>query len=441
MRRIFSILGILILIGVVAVFVLNTMGYISLDQVSASQPAAEEATELPQVEQPVIANNLIVVDARVVPVQRAALSMAAGGIVDGVLVQEGDVVEEGQVLIRLDSARQKVAVSRAQADVNRVQAQLDELLAGPRAEEVASAQANLEASKARLNKVLKGSEAGDVREVEAQVDSARASLAKVFEGASEEQLISARAEMANAEAALRRAQSAYNEVKWRNDIAALPQAADLEQATNNVEAARARLADLQSGATAADISSARAGVVQAEARLESYLAVLPSDIAAAEADVRNFEAQLNLLTAGAREEAIAAAEANLAVSTASLQDALVSLSETELRAPFAGTVASVDVSLGEQLAGGAGVIQLADLQNWQIETEDLTELQIVNVQPGSVARITFDALPDVEIAGTVNRIRLVGEDNRGDIVYTVIVAPDNLDDRLLWNMTAVVTFE
>ena len=99
------------------------------------------------------------------------------------------------------------------------------------------------------------------------------------------------------------------------------------------------------------------------------------------------------------------------------------------------------VSVGEQLGAGANVFQLADFQNWQIETEDLTELQIVNVEEGSQATISFDALPDLEITGTVDRIRLVGEDNRGDIVYTVIVTPSSMDKRLLWNMTAVVTFE
>lgn len=441
MRRLFSILGVLLLIAAVAVGVLNAMGIISLDQVGASPPNSPQAAELPQVDEPVISNNLIVVDARVVPVQNAALSMSTGGIVEEVLIQEGDTVAQGDVLIRLDSDRQKIAISRAQADVQRAQANLDELLAGPRTQEILSAEANLEASLARLNRVLFGSEAGDIQELEAQIDSARANLNKVLEGTTEEQLISARAEAANAEAAVRQAQNAYNDVKWRNDLGSLPQAAELERATNNLEAANARLADLRRGATAADIAVAQAQIDQASARLDSFLAVLPADIAAAEAEVRNAAAQLELLTAGAREEDITSAEADLAAATASLQDALVVLSEMELRAPFPGTVASLDINIGEQLAGGSPVIQLANLKQWQIETEDLTELQIVNVEVGSTANISFDALPETEITGTVDRIRLLGEDNRGDIVYTVILTPNVQDLPLLWNMTSVVTFE
>lgn len=445
MRRLFSILGVLLLIAAIAIFVLNTMGIISLNEfgppTAGTQEQAEPENVPAEIAAPIIANDLIVVDARVVPVQKANLSMSTGGIVDELLVQEGDVVAANDVIIRLDASRQKVAVSRTQAEVDRAQANLDEATAGPRAQEVASAEANLAAAQARLERVVAGSQSGDVKEIEAQVDSAKASLAKVFEGPSEDQLISARADLANAEAAVRRAQNAYNEVKWRNDVGALPQASELEQATNNLEAARARLADLQTGATAADINSAQSGIEQAEARLESFLAVLPADVAAAEADVSNFQAQLELLTAGTRDETVAAREADLASATASLQDALVSLSEMELRAPFDGTIASVDVALGEQLGSGTVVVQLADLENWQIETEDLTELQIVRIQEGSKATIEFDALPDVELPGTVDRIRLVGEDNRGDIVYKVIVVPDTMDERLLWNMTAVVTFE
>lgn len=443
MRRLFGILGVLLLIAAVAIVVLNATGVISLNELGRPQTATSEEQETPeiQIEAPVIANDLIVVDARVVPVQKASLSLSTSGIIDEVAIAEGDVVSEGDLLIRLDSARQKVAVSRAEAEVARAQATLEETLAGPRSQEVASAEANVTAAQARLDQILAGSQAGDVKEIEAQVSSAQANLAKVFEGPSEEQLISARAEFANAEAAVRRAQNAYNDVKWRNDLGSLPQAAELEQATNNLEAARARLADLQSGATAADINSAQSGVEQAQARLDSFLAVLPSNVAAAEAEVSNFQAQLDLLTAGPREETIKAREADLASATASLQDALVALADAELRAPFNGTIASVDTSLGEQISAGAGIVQIADLENWQIETEDLTELQIVRIKAGDTAKIEFDALPDVELTGTVDRIRLVGEDNRGDIVYKVIVIPDSLDERLLWNMTAVITFE
>ncbi|MCB0246711.1 MAG: efflux RND transporter periplasmic adaptor subunit, partial [Anaerolineae bacterium] len=108
-------------------------------------------------------------------------------------------------------------------------------------------------------------------------------------------------------------------------------------------------------------------------------------------------------------------------------------------APFAGTVASLNAAVGEQITAGAPVVVLGDLSRWQIETEDLTEFDAVNVKPGDVVTIAFDALPDLQKDGVVKLVRPIGENNRGDIVYTLVIEPSEHDARLLWNMTAVVT--
>ncbi|NJN82015.1 MAG: efflux RND transporter periplasmic adaptor subunit [Caldilineaceae bacterium] len=101
----------------------------------------------------------------------------------------------------------------------------------------------------------------------------------------------------------------------------------------------------------------------------------------------------------------------------------------------------MDINQGEQVSIGLPVLQLANLTSWEIRTEDLTELDIVGVEPGGTAAITFDAIPDLEMTGRIDRIRQIGTDQRGDIVYTVVVIPEQEDDRLLWNMTAVVTVD
>jgi len=440
MRRFFTIVGAILLVAVVVAGIAYALGYLPFEPPGTGQEDTA-SEEFPELDEPIRANQTIIVDARVIPVQKANLSIPTSGIVADVLVQEGEQVTNGQVLVRLDAARQRVDVQRAQAELDRVQAQLDELLAGARPEEIESAQASLDAAMARLRRVVAGADAGDLEAAEAQIAVSQSNLQKVLEGAGDQEVIGARAELQNAEAEVRRAQRAYNEVKWRTDAGALPQAADLERATNNYEAARARLADLEEGASTADISGAQAQVRQSQAQYDSLEATLPADIAAAEAEVRNLESQLVMMQNGARPEEIAAAEANVAAATAALQNALVALSETELKAPFAGTVAALRLEEGEQITAGTPIVQLADLSTYQIETEDLTELQIVDVQVGEEATITFDAIPDLEITGTVERIRPLGEDNRGDIVYTVVLIPAEQDPRLLWNMTAVVTFE
>ncbi len=60
---------------------------------------------------------------------------------------------------------------------------------------------------------------------------------------------------------------------------------------------------------------------------------------------------------------------------------------------------------------------------------------------GSPATLEFDAIPDLQLPGKVTQIKSYGENRQGDIVYTVVVKPDQQDPRLRWNMTAKVTIE
>jgi HlyD family secretion protein len=101
-------------------------------------------------------------------------------------------------------------------------------------------------------------------------------------------------------------------------------------------------------------------------------------------------------------------------------------------------VASLDTKVGEQVLPGVPVVWLADLNEWQIETDDLTELSIVDVEVGATAIITVDAIPGLELPGEVVRIRAIAENKLGDATYTVIVAPEEHDARLRWGMTAMV---
>ena len=381
----------------------------------------------------------VTVDARVVPAQSAELSLPMSGIAAEVLVAEGETVEAGQVIVRLKATQQAAAVAQAEAQVARAEARLSELQAGAREQEVATAQAALDGAEARLSRVQNGALPEEVTAARAALSEAQAALQKVLEGASDQQTIAAQADLANAEAVRRQAQAAYDRVAGNADIGARPEAVQLEQATNAVNAAQARLADLQRGASAADIAAARARVQRAQAQLDLLAATNPADIAEAESAVRQAQAQLDLVEAGVRDETIAVAEADVQAAEAALTQAQAALAEMELRAPFAGTVASLNAAVGEQITAGAPVVVLGDLTRWQIETEDLTEFDAVNVKPGDAVTITFDALPGLEKDGVVKLVRPIGENNRGDIVYTLVIEPSEHDARLLWNMTAVVT--
>jgi HlyD family secretion protein len=382
----------------------------------------------------------VVSEAIVVPVRQATLSMPASGIVAEVVVEEGYAVEAGQVILRLQNSHQQAAVAQAEAALAGARARLAALEAGSRSEEIASAQAGLEVVQARLARLQEGARPEDVAAAEASLKAAQASLQRLYDGPDKHTRIAAEAGLANAEAALHRAQAAYDQVAGRSDVDMLPQSLELQRATNDYEAAKAGYDALFAVPDDDLVAGAQARVKQAQANLDRLLEpATENEIAEVEAMVRQAQAQLDLMRAGVRAEEIAAAKANVSEAVAGLQQVQASLADTELHAPFAGTLAELYVKEGEQAVAGQPVVELADLTAWQVETDDLTELDIVGVGEGDGVTVTFDAIEGLELAGAVERVKPIGLEKLGDITYTVVVRLEEQDPRLRWNMTAVVT--
>jgi HlyD family secretion protein len=381
---------------------------------------------------------VVVAEGAILPVQEATLSMAANGIVDEILVGEGEMAEQGAVILRLQSAHQRAAVAEAQAALDAAQARYAALEAGSRVQEVDAAQAVLNAAEARLARLTEGARPEEIAAAEARLAAAQAALQRLYDGPDQQTKIAAGADLANAQATLQQAQAAYDLVAERTDVAMLPQSLQLQQATNAYEAARARYDALFDDPEADLVSGARAQVKEAQANLDRLREpATQNEIAEAEAMVQQAQAQYDLAVAGPRNEELAAAAAAVNQAQAGLEQAQASLADTELRAPFAGTVAALEVSHGEQVVAGLPIVQLAQLGTWQVETDDLTELDIVRVEEGGPVTVTFDAIEGLELAGTVQRIKAVGQEKLGDMTYTVIVRLDEQDPRLRWNMTAV----
>lgn len=411
-----------VVIGIV-VLVVAVGGYLLFVRGRSSLPTPGAGTEQPL--PAVKAGAQAVAEARVVPVRGVTLSLPAGGTVAQVLVREGEAVKAGQVLVRLDAARQAAAaVAQAEATVRRAQARLADLRAGPRPQEVEAARSALAAAQARYEQVRSGARDQERAQAQSQVEQ------------TEGQASAARQRVVQAEAALRLAEDELRRTEQLFGMHAVARQV-VEQARTRQQAAQADLEAARSLHAAA-----QAQVTAAKAQQSLVLAgARPEEIAVAEAEVRRARAQVELLTAAARPEHIAAAEADLAGAAAALRQAAAALAQTELRAPFDGVVVWVGPKAGEFAPPGAPVVRLGDLSAWQIETTDLTELGIVGVRPGSRAKVTFDAIPGLELSGKVTEIRPYGENRLGDIVYTVVIALDRQDERLRWNMTASVAIE
>jgi HlyD family secretion protein len=376
----------------------------------------------------------------VVPARDADLSLPTDGVVSEVLVAEGDEVEAGQVLVRLEAIQQRAAVSQAEAGLRRAQVQLDELKAGPRPQEIEAGQAAVEAAQAGLARLTEETSPEEVAAAKAALASALASLQRVQKGPDEDEITIAAVDLRRAEISLKQAQWAYDQVAYANDVGDSPQAAQLEQATLDYQAALAHYHLAVRGPADADVAAARAQLAQAEASLARLQkGASQADIAGAKAQIQHAKAQLKLIQAGARPEDIAAAETEVTSAEATLTEARAALADTELRAPFAGTVTALKASPGEVVSPltGQTVLTLADLSRLQVETTDLSERDVARVKVGQKAIAFVQALGQ-DIEGTVVRIASQANTVGGDVVYKVIIELNQPPPELRWGMSVDV---
>ena len=210
----------------------------------------------------------------------------------------------------------------------------------------------------------------------------------------------------------------------------------------------ARVSGVVSGIYVTEGRDAAANQLLLKVDQSTYLAaidVAESLVRRATAEVEQAQLQLDQLPPDASPGQIESVQANLRLAQAELElarstlsDAQTALAQTEVRAPFAGTIADVGVEVGEQATAGQTVVSIGDMTGWLIETVDLSELEVTRIEVGDRATATLAALPDLELEGTVDGIQVRGTNAEGGVVYAVAIRPDSHNPELRWGMSATV---
>jgi HlyD family secretion protein len=190
-------------------------------------------------------------------------------------------------------------------------------------------------------------------------------------------------------------------------------------ANRQYEAAQLRLDKLLAGAEPAAVRAAQAGVGAGSAELAAQ------------------QAQLDRLLAGASPEDIAVLEASVAQAQAGLDRAKAARQQAEIVAPFDGTIGDVLIRSEQYVNAGQPIVLLGDLGRLHIETTDLNEKDIAGLSAGDRAVITFDALPGVQVDGTIAKIAPKSSKTTG-VNYTVTIDMAEVPEGLRWGMTALV---
>lgn len=406
-------------------------------------------------------NGVVSAEGRVVPLRQAMLAYLGGGLVEAVLITEGDLVQAGETLVQLDTTDEEIAVRQAEAAVALAEANLAGAEAGQELAQIGLDSAHLAVRDAKADLALLEAGAPDeqvtltemtVAVAEAGIEQASGSRAAALEGANNARVAAAQAELAFAQAAYDIALKTYQPILEDSDS----DPDRREDASLRLQAAQATLAAAQSG-----LDRLRAGATYSEwTASDSAVAVATN-----QRDVA--QAQLDLLLAGARAEQISVAEANVAAmemaiseaegrvagaetAVAQAQAALLeaqtglkaaekALEQQSLTAPFDGTVAAVNVKEGEIVQAGTPAIVLADFRQWQVETTDLTEVDVVAMAQGLPVAVDIDAFPGVTLRGELRDIASTAAVLRGDVTYLATIdLVDPGDLALRWGMTAFV---
>lgn len=368
------------------------------------ESAAQEPTESPQTN--FTSAGRVSATGEVVPARWSTLSMSANGIVEEILVTEGQGVAAGQALARLKGSEKfEAALSAAKLEqVSAQQAQKDlfENLEASRA----AAQARLAAANEELD------DAEERREGQA------------YQRGDREQIDQA----------------------WANYILA-------QQAVDDAEEDFSYVADRpEDDPDRAFMLAKLAGTRQARDRAVAnfnYLVELPDEIevdkiearvAVARAEVLLAQKKVDKLKDGPDPDQLALVETRLENAEKQVEAARIALEDLELKAPFSGTISKVYIRQNEWINPGQPAILLADLSKLQVETTDLSEIDVAQVEAGNPATITFDALPDILAEGVVTKIAPKSSEGSG-VNYTVTLEFNEIPTGLRWGMTAFVDIE
>jgi HlyD family secretion protein len=392
--------------------------------------------------------------------REANLSLAAAGRVDRVNVAVGDAVTVGDVLVQLDTAALERAVAAAELDVTTAQADLEDLLTGPTAEELAAAEASVASAQARLDDLVAGpsdqevaaSEAG-VRAAEAKLASAQADLSVVYD-VSDADIMAAEDNLQTAKDEQQAAHNAWVrladcEVNESGTYSCAPSdKPGMEAATQNVEAANARVALAQAqldalrgpdaDAVAAEQASLSAAQAQYDAAVARHAALLlgasDADVAAAQADLASAQASLDTMRAGPSQTDVAIYKIRVDQAETGLQEAQNALAHASLVAPFDGVVTAIYAHEGEQTAGRA--VDLVNERSLEVVLS-VDQVDIGRTAVGQTAIVKLETWPNVAIEGRVTAIAPSATDSSSGVVsYKVHLALARTDLPVRVGMTA-----
>jgi multidrug resistance efflux pump len=373
----------------------------------------------------------------VVEAAQATLVAEIGGRVVAIQADEGEGVNAGDVLVRLDDATLAAQVKQAEAGVSAAEASLAQVRAGARSEAIAAAQAAL-------------------TQAEAQRDGAMLAIQDATDAVAAPQVLLTQIDAARtgaklAEQNVAAARSKLGEARWRRDTFG----GDPDSKPRETLDKQLAIAQRELDAAQAQLDGANAQVKALEAMrrdpvaLKAQVNSARSAYSVTLAGVNVASASLVELKAGAAPEDIALAEARLRQAQAQLKLARAYQSRALVRAPLTGTVSTRSAHVGETIQPGAALMTIMNLDEVTLVVY-VPQVKLPRVAIGVPVKLSVDAYPGETFDGSVSYIAdraqfssrdTQAREDRANVVFAVKMRMPNPDHRLKAGMTADATIE
>ena len=345
-------------------------------------------------------------------------SLVDGKVLTGT-IEEGNIVEESNVLYTIDSSDASTNFEKAEIAMQQAQRSYDKVVDRQYVRaEVAGVVSSL--------KVTKGDEVTSGQEVAVIRDSSRMLLTLEFPAADAANFSVGQSAAVTLDGTFEQLNGTVTSVSGTDALSA----GNLLTRTVTITVQNAGGLTTAQAATASinGVSSIGSATFayQAERTLTAQAAGTVTSINVQEgSDVAKDDIILGL-SGDDLTESIQSASESLRSAEISMQNLQDTMNNYTITAPISGTIIEKDAKVGDAVKTGDTLCIVYDLSYLEMNI-NVDELQISSISVGQQVQITADAVPDKTYVGTVTRVSMKGKSDGGTTTYPVTIRIDDTD--------------
>ena len=345
-------------------------------------------------------------------------SLVDGKVLTGT-IEEGDIVEESNVLYTIDSSDASTNFKKAEIAMQQAQRSYDKVVDRQYVRaEVAGVVSSL--------KVTKGDEVTSGQEVAVIRDSSRMLLTLEFPAADAANFSVGQSAAVTLDGTFEQLDGTVTSVSGTDALSA----GNLLTRTVTITVKNAGGLTTAQAATASinGVSSIGSATFayQAERTLTAQAAGTVTSINVQEGSEVAKDDIILGLSGDDLTESIQSASESLRSAEISMQNLQDAMNNYTITAPISGTIIEKDAKVGDAVKAGDTLCIVYDLSYLEMSI-NVDELQISSISVGQKVQITADAVPDKTYVGTVTRVSMKGASNGGTTTYPVTIRIDDTD--------------